>query len=57
MTDKELLYVDDALGHEKFLKTCACQTSSKLQDPQLSEYFTELEQTHEELLNKFLSLL
>ena len=57
MTSKELMYVEDALGHEKYMKTCSCETSKQLQDPQLSAYIGELEQKHTELLNKFLNLL
>lgn len=57
MTNKELLYVEDALGHEKFMKSCSQKTSSKLSDVTLSTYVAELEKTHTELYNKFLSLL
>ena len=57
MTNKELLYVEDALGHECFMKTCSKQTSTQLTDPILSNYIAELEQKHTELYNKFLNLL
>ena len=57
MTGKELLYVEDALGHECFMKTCSKHTASQLQDAALSQYMTELEQKHTELFNKFLNLL
>ncbi len=57
MTSKELLYVEDALGHENFMKTCSQKTSAKLKDPTLSAYIGELEQKHSELFNKFLNLL
>lgn len=57
MTSKELLYVEDALGHEKFMKSCSQKTSSKLQDITLSNYVAELEKVHTDLYNKFLSLL
>ncbi len=57
MTNKELLYVEDALGHEKFMKSCSAKTSSQLQDPVLSGYMLELEKTHQELYDKFLNLL
>ena len=57
MTNKELLYVEDALGHECFMKTCSKNTSSQLTDPTLSSYLQELEQKHTELFNKFLNLL
>ena len=57
MTNKELLYVEDALGHENFMKSCSKKTSDQLTDPALSTYIKELEQTHTELFNKFLNLL
>lgn len=57
MTSKELLYVEDALGHERFLKTCACNSSSKLQDQNLKNYLKELETKHETLFNQFFDLL
>lgn len=57
MTSKELLYVEDALGHETFMKTSSEQTAFKLQDPTLASYVTELTQKHTELFNKFLNLL
>ena len=57
MTSKELLYVEDALGHENFMKSCSQKTSEKLTDPTLSAYVGELVQKHTELFNKFLNLL
>ena len=57
MTSKELLYVEDALGHENIMKTCAPKTASMLKDVNLSNYVKELEKEHTELFNKFLSLL
>ena len=57
MTSKELLYVEDALGHECFMKTCSQKTSSKLTDITLSTYAKELEAKHTELFDKFLNLL
>ena len=57
MTNKELLYIEDALGHEEIMKKCSCKTSSKLQDVNLSNYMKELEKTHTDLYNNFLNLL
>ena len=57
MTSKELLYVEDALGHETFMKSCSKTASSQLTDGSLSAYMTELEKKHTELFNKFLNLL
>ena len=57
MTNKELLYIEDALGHEKFMKSCAQKASNQLTDATLANYLKELEQKHNELYNKFLNLL
>jgi hypothetical protein len=57
MTDKELLYVKDALGHEKFLASQSCKTSGELQDAELKEYLRNLESKHQGLLNRLVTLL
>lgn len=57
MTSKELLYVEDAISHENFMKNNSNKTSSKLLDVNLSSYVKELENKHTELSNKFLNLL
>ncbi len=57
MTSKELLYVEDALGHETFMKTCCQNTSNLLKDVNLSNYVKELETKHSEIFSKFLNLL
>lgn len=57
MTNKELLYVEDALGHEKFLKDSACKTSNSLQDQELAGYMKELETKHNEIYSRLLKLL
>lgn len=57
MTNKELLYVEDALGHECFMKTCSQKASKELTDVTLSSYMQEVENKHTELFNKFKSLL
>lgn len=57
MTNKELLYVEDALGHECFLSKCSKDTSSLLKDVNLSNYIEQLEEKHYEIFNKFLNLL
>ena len=56
-TEKELLYVEDALSHEKFMETSSQKASSQIQDPVLSGYMEELQTKHNDLYNKFLNLL
>lgn len=57
MTNKELLYVEDALGHTKFLSTSSSEASTKLLDVPFSNYMKELENVQNKLFNNFLNLL
>lgn len=57
MSPKELLYIEDALGHEKQIK-CTCQDSAaKLEDKELASFASSLAQKHTECFNKFLGLV
>lgn len=57
MSPKELLYIEDALGHEKFLKTQCLEVSSKIQDQELQNFISQLIHKHEELFQQFFNLL
>lgn len=57
MSPKELLYIEDALGHEKFLKTQCLEVSSKIQDQELQNFVSQLNRKHEELFQQFFNLL
>ena len=57
MTNKELLYVEDALSHEKFMQSSSKITANQLSDTALSNYLKELGQTHAELYDNFFNLL
>lgn len=57
MSPKELLYVDDALGHEKFLKTQCQEAVQNLTDPDLKNYVQQLMTKHQELFNQFYQLV
>ena len=57
MTSKELLYVEDALGHEQFMQKCSQESSKQVKDQNLANYLKELNQVHNNLFNKFLNLL
>ena len=57
MSPKELLYIEDALGHEKQMK-CTCRDSAeKLQDGELAGFVSSIAQKHTECFNKFLGLV
>ncbi len=53
MSSKELNYIDDALGHEKFLKT-QCQDAIKnLQDTELKNCVQQIYNKHQEIFDNF----
>ncbi|MEG0371056.1 MAG: hypothetical protein RR645_02050 [Clostridium sp.] len=57
MSPKELLYTEDALGHEKFLNTKFQETAQNLQDPELKSFITQLSGKHQEVFSQFFQLL
>ena len=57
MTQKEILYIEDALSHESFMKSCAQKASTQIQDTTLSAYMAELTEKHSEIFNSFFNLL
>ena len=57
MSPKELLYIEDALGHEKQIK-CTCQDSAaQLNDVELANFVSTLAEKHTQCFNKFLGLV
>lgn len=57
MSPKELLYVEDALGHEKFLKAQCQQAVSSLQDPELKNFVQQLMNRHQQIFGQFYQLV
>lgn len=57
MSPKELLYIEDALGHEQQMKTSCTDFSSQIQDPELKNFVQDLCSKHQETFNRFYSLL
>ncbi len=57
MTDKELLYIDDALGHEKYFITQCRETANQLSDPELKRCVEQLTSRHAQIFRQFYSLL
>ena len=57
MSPKELLYVEDALGHEKILKAQCQQAVGSLTDPDLKNFVSQMLQKHTELFNRFYQLV
>ena len=57
MTPKELLYIEDALGHEQHLKTQCQDFADKLQNPELKALVEDLVKRHQEIFDTFYKLL
>ena len=57
MTEKELLYVQDVLGHEQHLQNECRDLAERLQDGELKSFAREMEQKHGEMFRSFYGLL
>ena len=57
MSPKELLYVEDALGHEKFLRAQCQQAVNALTDPELKNVVQQMMQKHQEIFTRFYNLV
>ena len=57
MTDKELLYIEDVLGHEQFIRQMCADAAQRVQDERLKSMICECERRHAELFSHFYSLL
>ncbi len=57
MTSKELLYVDDALGHALFLSNQCQQAVNSLQDPTLRKHAQQLVDENRRIFGCFYKLV
>ncbi len=57
MTGKELLYIEDALGHAKYFQTKLSETASQLRDPELKTCVEQMVQKHQQIFQRFYGLL
>lgn len=57
MTTKELLYIEDALGHEQYFQTKCRETASQIQDSDLKSYVERLAEDHRQIFQSFYGLL
>jgi hypothetical protein len=57
MTTKELLYVEDALGHEQYFQTKCRETMSQLSDAELKTCVEQMARRHDQLFQSFYGLL
>lgn len=57
MTPKELLYIEDALGHTKFLMTQCSMAENQLTDPELKRRVQQLINGNQKLFTQFYDLV
>lgn len=57
MSPKELLYIEDALGHEKFFLTQCQEAVQKLQDQELRQVAQQMYGKHQKIFGEFFSLV
>ena len=57
MSPKELNYIEDALGHEQFLKTQCLEAIQNLQDPTLKNQVQQMTQKHQQIFDSFYNLV
>lgn len=57
MTEKELLYIEDALSHEQYFQTKCSETMKQIQDQELKSSVEEMAQSHMQTFQSFCSLL
>lgn len=57
MSPKELLYIEDALGHQKQIQATCQSSAMEIQDAELKSFVEQLSQKHGECFNSFFGLL
>lgn len=57
MTQKELLYMEDAIGHEQNLETIFTNFSEVLEDNNLASFLEKLAKKHQDLADKLLKVM
>ena len=57
MTPKELLYIEDALGHTRFLMTQCSLAANQLTDPELKRRVPQLINGNQKLFTQFYDLV
>ncbi len=57
MSPKELLYIEDTLGHEKQIKSTCKESANQLEDNDLKMFVTSIGEKHTNCFNNFYNLL
>ena len=57
MSPKELLYIEDALGHAQHMEKKCRQCATQIQDQELKQVVERLANKHKMMINEFYQLL
>jgi hypothetical protein len=57
MSPKELLYIEDALGHTKQIKTVCNDFSNQIGDAELSNLISDIARKQQQTFDRFFNLL
>ncbi len=57
MSPKELLYIEDALGHTKQIKTVCTDFSNQIGDVELSNFIADIAKKQQQTFDRFYGLL
>ena len=57
MSPKELLYIEDILGHEQQIKCTCKESSAQLTDNELKNFIMDIQAKHQQCFDKFYGLL
>ena len=57
MSPKELLYIEDALGHEKQICSTCKESAKTLEDSELQSFVMSIAKSQSDTFNKFYGLL
>ncbi len=57
MSPKELLYVEDALNHAKFLENQCINAANQVTDPNLKQSLRTMAEKHRQTFSSFYSLV
>ena len=57
MSPKELLYLEDAMGHESFLIKQFQEAAQSLQDPDLKQIAQQMATKRQQILNHFYQIV
>lgn len=57
MTEKELLYLEDAVGHEKNIISICDESINMLEESNLVSFFEDEKEIHNGILSRLMNLL